>query len=234
MVGKLISQNLQKIQAVIKDSAAKSGRHPSDILLLAVSKYQPEEKIKEAYSLGVKSFGENYVQEALLKKENLKDLNIDWHFIGRLQSKKISKIVHSNFSLVHSLDRLELVKKISMNAFAYNMVQKVLIQVNTANEQTKAGVLIPDVPDFLNQLQKHTNIQLCGFMAMPPLYSDKDRIRIEFEKLRICRDEWEKYVNPPHSLSELSMGTSHDYDLAIQEGATIIRLGTQLLGARDA
>lgn len=192
--------------------------------LLAVSKLQPVEKIKALYSEGQRDFAENYVQEALQKIEELKDFDIRWHLIGPLQKNKV-KYLKKNFFCIHSVDSIELAVRISEASLALNHVQKVFIQVNVSGEASKSGY---GVKNLLQDWEKLTNlkgISVDGLMTMPPLENIPEKNRVFFKEL--------KYIGIKLNINEYSMGTSHDYQIALQEGATWIRLGTMLFGERQ-
>jgi MAF protein len=209
---------LTQVQSELKSLAT----HPRADLL-AVSKLQSTEQIRKLAADGQKNFGENYVQEALEKIAELKDLNLSWHFIGHLQKNKVKMIV-GQFDLIHSVDSLELAKKISSVAASHGVIQKILLQVNLSQEETKGGFSENEFRQSLNEIQQLPSVQVTGLMTMPPLFSDPDDCRPYFRRLRELADET--------GLPELSMGTSSDYRVALQEGATWIRLGTVLFGER--
>lgn len=192
--------------------------------LLAVSKLQTIEKIKSLYTEGQRDFAENYIQEALDKIEQLKDLKINWHFIGSLQKNKV-KFLKKNFEFIHSVDSVELAKKISEFAVKGNHIQKVFIQINVAEEGSKSGFSISEFEKSWTELSSLPGIQVVGLMTMPPLENEPEKNRVFFKKL--------KYIGNKCNLHEFSMGTSHDYQIALQEGATWIRLGTMLFGQRE-
>ncbi len=203
--------------------------------LLAVSKLQTPQKIRHLYAEGQRRFGENYVQEALEKQELLADLpDIEWHLIGHLQKNK-SKHVVGKFHLIHSVDSLELAQALNKRAEKMNIQQNILLQVNLAQEISKTGF---DKERLLNQWDevcalKH--LKIMGLMTMPPLTETGEEVRPYFRELRELRDQLrEGTTDSKHPMTELSMGTSHDYGVAIEEGATILRLGTILFGERPA
>lgn len=201
--------------------------------LLAVSKLQPVEKIRDLYSQGQRRFGENYVQEALDKQEALSDLaDIEWHLIGHLQKNK-AKYVVGKFHLIHSVESLELAQVLSRQCESKNVQQNILIQVNLAHEETKSGFDKADVLKAWSELIRLPNLHIMGLMTMPPLTETGSEVRHYFTELRELRDELKKQTDTAaHPMTELSMGTSHDYRVAIEEGATIVRLGTILFGER--
>lgn len=191
--------------------------------ILAVSKLQPIEKIQELYSEGQRDFAENYVQEALEKIENLQNLKINWHLIGPIQKNKV-KYLKNNFAYIHSIDSLELASKISEAAAVQNHVQKCFIQINLSGEGSKSGFSAETFEQSWIELKKLTGLDIVGLMTMPPLENNPEKNRVFFKKL--------KYIGSKLGLTEFSMGTSHDYQIALQEGATWIRLGTMLFGER--
>lgn len=191
--------------------------------LLAVSKLQPTEKIEALYNEGQRDFAENYVQEALEKIEKLKHLSIQWHLIGPLQKNKV-KFLKRNFAYVHSVDSLELAQKIAKAASEINYVQKVFIQLNLSGESSKSGYSLETFKQDWPNLKNLQGLQIVGLMTMPPLENNSEKNRAFFKQL--------KYIGTELHLHEYSMGTSQDYQVALQEGATWIRLGTILFGER--
>lgn len=222
-------------------------RQCSPARILAVSKLQPPEKIRALYDQGQREFGENYVQEALGKQETLKDLkDIRWHLIGHLQKNKVKQVV-GKFALIHSVDSLALAQAIdkqaalvaqsnpagiASNATCIPFRQPVLIEVNLAGEETKTGFSKQQLKDDWSTLRALQNIQICGLMTMPPLTENAEEARPYFHDLKVLQ---QALNSPPDtSMTELSMGTSGDFRVALQEGATIVRLGTILFGERTA
>ncbi len=191
--------------------------------ILAVSKLQPIDKIRQLNAEGQVDFGENYVQEALEKIEQLKDLKIVWHLIGPIQSNKI-KYLKDHFEYIHSVDSLKTAQTISAQAEKINYVQKVFIQVNISNESSKSGFYIDELQKNWTEISQLKNIKVVGLMTMPPLQNEPEQNRPLFKALKKTADQLQ--------LSELSMGTSHDYEVALEEGATWVRLGTVLFGER--
>lgn len=196
----------------------KTGQH-----LLAVSKLQSIEKIQALYHEGQRDFAENYIQEALEKIEKLKDLQIRWHLIGPIQKNKV-KFLKKNFEYIHSIDSLELAQKISEKAFEINHQQKIFLQINLSGEASKSGFSLEKLQSVWPILNAFKGIQIVGLMTMPPLESQPENKRSLFREL--------KKIGQSMNLNEFSMGTSHDYKVALQEGATWIRLGTSLFGDR--
>ncbi len=199
--------------------------------VLAVSKKQSIEKILELYQQGQRDFAENYVQEFREKTEALKEYSdIRWHFIGHLQRNKAKLVVGAAY-LIHSLDSIELAEALDHRAEQLQIQQKVLIQVNLAQEESKGGFSKEEILKFYPLLCKFPHLTVCGLMCMPPLSQDPELVRPFFKELKDLLIELNKQT--PHASSELSMGTSADYAVAVQEGATIVRLGTVLFGERS-
>lgn len=228
----MFAENLKKVNEKIAQAAQASGRFANDIKLVAVTKKIPVEHIRVAYNLGIKSFAENYVQEAILKQSALSDLKIDWHFIGRVQTNKI-KILATRFSLIHSVDREKIITGLAgQKPTGVPTLQDILLEVNLAGEASKGGCAPVELPHLIECIQKQSNMRLCGLMFMPPLHLEERERQTYYLSARKLRDKMQTVVSPPHSLVALSMGTSHDFEMAIREGATIIRLGTVLFGSR--
>ena len=191
--------------------------------LLAVSKKQPVEKIRELYQQGQRCFAENYIQEALEKIEICQDLQIEWHLIGPIQKNKV-KYLKNHFAYLHSIDSLELAQLISKKAVALNFCQKVFIQINLAEEISKSGFNEKQFLINWPELKQLSGLNIVGLMTMPPLENEPEHNRKYFHRLKELAEQLD--------LKELSMGTSHDYEVALSEGATWIRLGTILFGER--
>lgn len=206
--------------------------------LLAVSKLQSPQKIKKLFELGQRDFGENYVQEALQKQKLFADegtyKELRWHFIGHLQSNKVKDIA-GKFELIHSVDSVKLASKINeyLRGKSSNIVQKILLQINLSKEETKSGFNGQTIYDDFPTLSKLENVQICGLMTLPPLQNEPAQNRTYFQQLRQIQENLNKIIlEPKKRLIELSMGTSHDFHIALEEGATIIRVGTLLFGSR--
>jgi PLP dependent protein len=211
------------------ESLKKNPAYSSQSKVLAVSKRQTLEKILKAYDEGCRDFGESKVQEALEKIPQLPQ-DIHWHFIGRLQKNKINKVL-GNFSLIHSVDDLELAKEIAKRAFDKGITQKILIQVNVSGEEAKAGLSVSKWEQSFPELLSLEGIEVSGLMTMAPYGVSEEALRLCFSKLREFRDKINE-LYPDHPIYELSMGMSGDYPIALEEGATIIRIGTNIFGER--
>lgn len=226
-----IRENVEKIRERIEKAARRAGRKPEDIILLAASKTQPPEKIVEAYEAGIRYFGENRVQEGIKKIEVLSDLkDIHWHLIGGLQTNK-AKYAVKYFELIHSLDREALADELDKRAGKIGKTQDVLIEVNVGEEETKYGVKPENLEKLFEYSLQKENLRILGLMCIPPYFEDPEKSRPYFAMLRDMKEQLERKFNV--SLPHLSMGMSHDFEVAIEEGATIVRIGTAIFGERQ-
>lgn len=237
MTGISVAQNLNKIEDRISAACARSGRIRSSVRLLAVSKLHSTEKIREAYAAGLRNFAENYAQEALDKQYLIKDLpELTWHFIGRIQSNKVKSLA-GRFWLVHSVESLKVADFFNRVGGEAGAPQKILLQYNVAGETSKGGADLEALFQTVDGAIQHENIRVHGLMVMPPLTEDAETVRPYFKKAREVLQKIRDRVGPEalsrHPLNELSMGTSQDFEVAIEEGATWIRLGTDIFGARE-
>lgn len=225
-----IASRLQALYARIVCAEENAGRKSHSTQLLAVSKAQTAQAIREAYAAGQKSFGENYLQEALNKQAELADLAIDWHFIGPIQSNK-TQLIAQHFAWVHGIDRLKIAERLN-SARPPNMPKlQVCIQVNVSQEASKSGVLPDEVSALAHAISKLEHLQLRGLMAIPAPTEDFEAGRAQFKIVREC---FEKLNAEGFKLDTLSMGMSEDFAAAIAENATIVRIGSALFGARAA
>lgn len=228
-------------------AAMRSGRNPADIILIAVTKTVATATIKEAIDAGLRIFGENRVQEALEKISNLKPqitlpsppLNkggaiggVEWHLIGHLQKNKAKHAVQL-FDLIHSLDSVELAEELNKQAEKIGKMQRVLVQVKLSEEETKQGISEDELIMLLKKIQRLKNLKLKGLMTMPPYFENPEDVRPYFRKLRELRDLINTSRITHYALRELSMGMSHDFEVAIEEGATMVRIGTAIFGERS-
>lgn len=218
----MLADNYNRILRNIDAAAKRSGRDPREVQLIAVTKYVGLTEIKEAVKLGLKDFGENRVQEAAQKVEKFPDLN--WHFIGHLQSNK-AKDVLPCYSMIHSLDRLSLAEALQRCGDRFDLKADVLVQVNTSGEKSKFGLAPEELPGFLEKVKSLKRLQVRGLMTMAPFYEDPETVRPFFRELRRLRDQ---NSSIDYNLEHLSMGMTNDYVVAIEEGATIIRVGSAL------
>lgn len=222
-----ISNRLQDILATIQSAAAASPDH-QQVQLLAVSKAQPATAIRDAYSAGQTIFGENYSQEAVEKQKELTDLAIEWHFIGPIQSNK-TQIIGQNFSWVHSVDRIKIAQRLNEARSSMPLPLQVCIQVNVSNEDSKSGVLPEQLEALASAINTLPHLKLRGLMAIPAPTTDPAQQAAQFKQVRECYDA---LIAKGFALDTLSIGMSNDYPAAIAQGATIVRIGSALFGAR--
>ncbi|MBA4242686.1 MAG: YggS family pyridoxal phosphate-dependent enzyme [Pseudomonas sp.] len=221
-----IAENIAKVGARIREAAQASQRNFADIGLLAVSKTKPADAIREAHAAGLRDFGENYLQEALEKQAALSDLPLIWHFIGPIQSNKTRPIAE-HFDWVHSVDRLKIAQRLSDQRPAHLPPLNICLQVNVSFEPSKSGCSPEELPELAQAIAALPNLKLRGLMAIPEPTDDIAAQHAAFARLRQLRDDLGL------QLDTLSMGMSHDLEAAIAEGATWVRIGTALFGARD-
>jgi PLP dependent protein len=226
-----IADRLAGIRERIAAAARSAGRDPSSIRLVAVSKTFPMDAIREAYAAGHRDFGENRVQEALQKIASATDLEIRWHLLGHLQLNKARK-AGAVFAAIHSVDSLELLKRIDTAAAEAGRTAELLLQVDLAGEAAKFGASPDEVPRLLDAAAACRAARVSGLMTLPPLPDSPEDARPWFRQLRELRDRWLTSGVPPEMLSELSMGMSGDFEVAIQEGSTMVRVGTAIFGSR--
>jgi pyridoxal phosphate enzyme (YggS family) len=221
----VICHKIQEIEQRLARACERAGRKREEVLLLGASKYANAEKIREAYQCGVRVFGESRAQDFLKKFEELKDLPIDWHFIGNLQTNKVKYII-DKVSLIHSLDRQSLAEEIQKRAERLGKVQDVLIEVNVGKEETKGGVYEEDLEKLFEYCLSLKNLRVLGLMAIPPYKENPEEVRPYFVKLRKLKEKLEELykIKLPH----LSMGMSGDFEVAVEEGATIVRIGSAI------
>jgi PLP dependent protein len=226
-----VAGRLADIRQRLAGAALRAGREPGDVRLLAVSKTFSLEHIRAAAEAGQQDFGENRVQEALQKMDGSADLRIRWHLIGTLQSNKVRKAA-PRFSVIHSVDSSRLLQTIDQTALDSGTAPEVLVQVDLAGEATKHGAPLSDTADIVKAGSRCRAARVVGLMTIPPYFEDAEKTRPYFATLRELRATLLKEGVPPDSLRELSMGMSHDFEIAVQEGATIVRLGTAIFGTR--
>ena len=224
-------ERLKSLRERAANAACQAGRKQEAITLLAVGKGHEAAELRLLAEAGQSDFGESYLQEALAKQQNLADLALNWHFIGHLQKNKAAMAL-GRFRLIHSLDSIPLAEIIDKKALKAGLRQPVLLQVNLAMESSKHGVPPEQLEELADKAATLPNLELRGLMCLPPPSSDPEDSRPYFAKLRQLRDKLETCLG--QSLPELSMGMSHDFAQAVAEGATIIRIGTALLGERKA
>jgi len=226
-----ICTNLQAVHERIEQAATRCGRSSSEIMLLAVSKTFPAEAVREAAAAGQRAFGENYVQEGCAKVEALTDLNLEWHFIGPLQSNKTRQVAN-HFDWVHSIDRIKIAERLSAQRDPHRLPLQVCLQVNVSGEESKSGIEAIQALELVRQVSPLPHINLCGLMTMPPYSDNPENSRPYFQALRKLRDDISAAGIPGIHMDELSMGMTDDFEVAIEEGATIIRVGRAIFGNR--
>ena len=220
-----LTENLAEVRKKITEAARRANRDPEEITLIAVSKTHPAEIIREAIAAGINTFGENKVQEAEAKIPEVGRETAEWHLIGHLQSNKARKAVRL-FDVVHTLDSVELAERLERICIEENRAfLRVLIQVDLAGEETKSGIAENDLPELVEYLKSCERLKFEGFMVLPPFFDDAEKTRPFFIKLREVRDKF----SPG---GELSMGMTNDFEVAIEEGATMVRVGTAIFGER--
>jgi pyridoxal phosphate enzyme (YggS family) len=224
----MISENLQKVRERISSALVRAGRKDGEVELVAVTKTVSNERIREAVQAGQKVFGENYVQEAG-EKIKLVGEGATWHFIGHLQTNKV-KYMKGLFGLVHSVDSEKLASEMSRKLKAWGLEQDILIQVNVSGEESKSGVEPGGLSELAGRLMAMKELRIKGLMTMPPYFEDPERARPDFAKLRKLRDAVEAELKI--KLPVLSMGMSGDFEAAIEEGSTMVRVGTAIFGER--
>lgn len=227
-----IPGRLAEVRNRLADAAGRAGRAPESVRLIAVSKTHPIEAVRAAADAGQLDFGENKVQEALQKIAQSADTRLRWHLIGHLQSNKAKKAAAAVHS-IHAVDGVDLLRRIDEAATAAGRTVEVLVQVDLALEDTKFGAPVDAVPGIFAAAAACRSAALVGLMLLPPLAENPEDARPWFARLRALRDQLAEGGVPPARLRELSMGMSHDFAVAIEEGATMVRVGTAIFGARD-
>ncbi len=223
------SQRLHQVRERIAAAARRAGRDPADITLLAASKGHAASELSALFDLGQRQFGESYVQEARDKQSELASLPLEWHFIGHVQSNK-AKYVVGNFQLIHTVDSVKLAQALHAQAERRQVRQAVLLQVNIGEEASKSGAAADELERLALEVRGLSGLEVCGLMCLPPFFSDPELARPYFVRLRELRDLLAPRLG--QVLPQLSMGMSLDLEVAVEEGATIVRVGTDLLGPR--
>lgn len=221
---------MQTIQTRIETACFRAARDAASVTLIGASKSVSAARLETFFHAGLRDFGENYISEGIEKVRHFRerDLNANWHFIGALQSNKARHAV-AHFDLIHSVDRLSLARELDKEARKVGKIQRVLIQVNLENETSKAGTLPDELPALLTEISHLENLRVEGLMSLPPFQENPENSRPFHRKLRELRDSLATRFSP---LASLSMGMSRDFEIAIEEGATMVRIGTALFGAR--
>jgi len=224
----IIKNNLEIINEKIKKAALKANRNPQEIKLVAVTKTATIEQIKEAISVGVKIIGENKVQEAKEKYQIL-SADIEWHLVGHLQTNKVKYAVEI-FDLIHSVDSIKLAKEIDRRSLQFGMITNVLVEVNVSGEETKYGIKPEEVEPFLKEISEFSRTRVRGLMTIAPIAEDKEEVRPYFRKLRELFKEIKSKNIKNVKMDYLSMGMTEDFEVAVEEGANMVRIGRGIFG----
>lgn len=227
----MLQENYSQVEERIRAACARTGRSRSEVTLIAVSKTKPASMIEEVYSFGQRDFGENKVQELTEKYEVLPE-DIRWHLIGHLQRNKVKYIV-DKACLIHSVDSLRLAETIEEQAAKKGVTVPVLIEVNVAGEESKFGVSVEEAPVLAEKISHLTHLSLCGLMTIAPFVSDPEDNRDIFRRLKKLSVDIEAKNIDNVTMNVLSMGMTNDYEVAVEEGATLVRVGTGIFGERD-
>ena len=228
-----VAANLAAIRQRLAAALERAGRAPDAARLIAVSKTFSADHVRAAYAAGQREFGENKVQEALAKRDATADLPLSWHLIGHLQGNKARKTIGA-FDWIHSVDRVDLLRRLDEAAAGHASPPRLLVQVDMAAEPTKFGVPVDDLRTLLDAAAACRTVQVAGLMLLPPWSDDPEASRPWFRRLRELRDQLLSEGYPSTALAELSMGMSHDFDVAVEEGATMVRVGTAIFGHRPS
>ena len=226
----MLAENLQEVRAEIEAAARRAGRNPEDVLLLAVTKTHPVAVVREAIAAGLTELGENRVQELLEKQAQITD-PVRWHLIGHLQTNKVKNVV-GRVALIHSVESLRLAEEISRKAVALGVVQNVLVELNMAGEESKFGIKPEECRAFLRQIAPLPGLKVKGLMTVAPFVEDPERNRVYFRQMRELSVDIAAEKLDNVDMEHLSMGMSNDFAVAVEEGATIVRVGTRLFGER--
>lgn len=226
-----LKNNLDDIQGKILSACKKSGRNPEEIKLIAVTKTIDTEIINESILKGVTAIGENKVQEITRKFDHI-ETSVEWHLIGHLQSNKVKYII-DKVDLIHSVDSVKLATEINKRAKGINKKMEILVQVNVADEDSKFGIESKDVKGFVEQLSNLENIEVKGLMTIAPFDVEPENVRMYFRELKTLFDKLSQESLPNVNMKYLSMGMTNDFEIAIEEGANILRIGTGIYGKRD-
>lgn len=227
----MIGAHIKQLKEAISSACVRCGRDSATVQLVGISKTKPASAIRTAYEAGLLDIGENYVQEMLDKMEELKNVPVQWHFVGHLQTRK-AKLLAGRVALIHSLDSLELAKAIHKTLAGKSVIQDCLVQINLAGEETKSGISENELQLFLSQLQSLEHVRVRGLMTLPPFFENPEQSRPYFFRLRQLLENINRNGCYREKLTDLSMGMSHDFGVAIEEGATLIRVGTAIFGER--
>jgi pyridoxal phosphate enzyme (YggS family) len=229
--GTVLKERLQAVKERIRNAARRCNRDPETIRLVAVSKTMSAEKVSAAIEAGVNILGENYIQEAREKIAELSNAPVSWHFIGHLQTNK-AKYAVKLFDLIHSVDSFKLASELDKHAGKINKIQDILVQVNIGEEASKSGAAVRELETLIRDISPLKHISVKGLMIIPPFYNEPEKVRPYFSELRNLRDHLRHQNIPNIAMEELSMGMTGDFETAIEEGATLVRIGTAIFGER--
>ncbi len=226
-----VTDNVKRVQERIAAACLRASRQREEVKLVAISKTFPSERVREAYEAGLREFGENRVQEAAAKRPALADLDITWHLVGHLQTNK-AKAARELFQWVHSVDSVRLAQKLHQALSEKGGRLRVLIEVNLAGEESKSGARPEEVLPLAEEIGRLDSLELRGLMAIPPIAENPEDSRPYFRRLRELAQQIADKMIPGISMAELSMGMTYDFEIAVEEGATLVRVGTGIFGAR--
>lgn len=226
-----MKQRLEQVRERIRKACESCSRDVDSVRLVAVSKTMPADTVQAAIEAGVTILGENYVQEAREKFNALAQYPVSWHFIGHLQSNKAKYAVRL-FDLIHTVDSFKLARELDKQARKVDKIQQILVQVNISAEDTKSGISPDEAPGLIAEISQLENLSIRGLMTMPPFFYQPEKVKPFFAALRKLRDHIKEQAIPKVSLEELSMGMTGDFEVAIEEGATLVRIGTAIFGER--
>ncbi len=227
----MLEENLQIVEQKIEAACKRAGRNRSEVTLIAVSKTKPVEMLQECYDLGIRQFGENKVQEMTAKQSVLPD-DISWHMIGHLQRNKVKYLIGKT-TLIHGVDSYRLAEEINRLSLKQSVFTDILIEVNVAEEESKFGVSVTDTPELVKQISELSNVRICGLMTIAPHVENPEENRKYFRELRQLAVDIDNENIDNVSMYVLSMGMTNDYEVAVEEGATYVRVGTGIFGARN-
>lgn len=228
----MLKKNLEQVEKKIQEACERAGRDRREVTLIAVSKTKPVEMLQEVYDAGIRHFGENKVQELCEKIEKM-PADIKWHMIGHLQRNKVKYIVGNNVELIHSVDSYRLAEEINIQAKKKNVIVPILVEVNIAEEESKFGISAEDAVQLVEQISALENIRIQGLMTIAPYVVDAEENRLYFRRIKqLSVDIRNKNIDNV-SMKILSMGMTGDYEVAIEEGATLVRVGTGIFGERN-
>lgn len=223
---------IESVMARIRAACEKAGRSPDGVKLVAVSKTHPARVVEAALKAGLRTFGENYAQELVAKARQIEEPGMEWHFIGSIQRNKVKHLV-GLCSLIHSVDSDKVLMEVQKRAEPLNVVQKVLCEVNLAGEASKSGLAARDLEHLLERFAATPNVECRGLMTMPPFWDEPEKVRPFFRELFDLRQKLAQESLPNVKLEHLSMGMSGDFETAVEEGATLVRVGTAIFGPRS-